>query len=186
MESDKSSTNKVRRLLSKVFSFVKPKPKPHKEEDKKQEIEKKPSEKRIFNILGQPKLELDAIKTLILDLSWVLKDNPQQAENANKVEFEINIFDDGLTSGWLVWEVMRKYSEYISKLEASTGNKMKKKLIVAIKVFDNLWVSSRDQVNDSYNESLNYWITQYERSLIPLKDGQRIVPHFSKYLPNRK
>jgi hypothetical protein len=69
MESDKSSTNKVRRLLSKVFSFVKPKPKPHKEEDKKQEIEKKPSEKRIFNILGQPKLELDAIKTLILDLS---------------------------------------------------------------------------------------------------------------------
>ena len=81
---------------------------------------------------------------------------------------------------------MRKYTEYILKLETETGNKLKKKLIVAIKVFDNFCESSQDQFRESYNESLNYWLTQYERSLIPLKEGQRIVPHFSKYLPNRK
>jgi hypothetical protein len=69
MESNKSSSNKVRKLLSKVFSFVKSTPKPKLEEEKKEDIEKKPSEKQIFNILGQPKLELDPIKTLILDLS---------------------------------------------------------------------------------------------------------------------
>lgn len=126
MESDQSSPNKVRRLLSKVFAFVSLAPEPNFEEEKKQEIEKKSSEKMYYNILGQPKLELDAIKTLILDLSWVIKDNPQQAENAGKVEFKINIFDDGLTSGWLVWEVMRKYTDYILKLEAETGNKLKK------------------------------------------------------------
>lgn len=69
MESDQSSPNKVRRLLSKVFAFVSLAPEPNFEEEKKQEIEKKSSEKMYYNILGQPKLELDAIKTLILDLS---------------------------------------------------------------------------------------------------------------------
>lgn len=65
-------------------------------------------------------------------------------------------------------------------------SKLNKKLIVAIKVFDSQLDSNDKQKTDEYNEAINYWLTQYERSLDPLKEGQRIVPHFSKYLPNRK
>lgn len=81
---------------------------------------------------------------------------------------------------------MRTYTNYISKIETQTGLKIKKKLIVAIKAYNNSPISKHEYEPHDYNESLNYWLTQYERSLEPLSDGQRIVPHFSKYLPNRK
>lgn len=81
---------------------------------------------------------------------------------------------------------MRKYTNYISQLEEETGIKIKKKLIVAIKAIDSINQDQFECTADVYNESLNFWLTQYDRSLMPLDDGQRIVPHFSKYLPNRK
>lgn len=81
---------------------------------------------------------------------------------------------------------MRRYTDYISKVESEQGIKIKKKLIVAIKAYNNSPASDTQNTDDEYNISLNYWLTQYERSLEPLKDGQLIVPHFSKYLPNRK
>jgi hypothetical protein len=81
---------------------------------------------------------------------------------------------------------MRKYTDYITNVELELKKRIKKKLIVAIKVYDGEPNSSFSSSVDQYNESLNYWVTQYERSLDPLKDGQIIVPHFSKYLPNRK
>lgn len=81
---------------------------------------------------------------------------------------------------------MRKYVDYISEIENKTKSKIKKKLIVAIKIYDALVRNDEATLVDSYNESLNYWVTQYERSLEPLREGQVIVPYFSKYLPNRK
>lgn len=81
---------------------------------------------------------------------------------------------------------MRKYTDFIQEQEKETGSKTKKKLVVAIKVFDDTVTDSGVQSQVDYNESLNFWVTQYERSLEPLKMGQRIVPHFSKYLPHRK
>ena len=103
-----------------------------------------------------------------------------------KTEFKIEVIDQCLTWGWLVCEVMRKYVDYISEIENKTKSKIKKKLIVAIKIYDSIWESDEMMPIDSYNESLNYWVTQYERSLEPLREGQIIVPYFSKYLPNRK
>jgi len=81
---------------------------------------------------------------------------------------------------------MRKYTDYIAKMEKDQKKRIKKKLIVAIKIYDNPVLPGATDWCNNYNESLNYWVTQYERSLEPLKEGQIIIPHFSKYLPNRK
>ena len=136
------------------------------------------SNEAIFN-------ETKIIKSLVLDFSNICKDN-QQLSSLYKSEFKIDVIDQCLTWGWLVWEVMRKYVDFISEIESKTNTKIKKKLIVAIKIYDDKSYNDELSPNDWYNESLNYWVTQYERSLEPLKEGQIIVPHFSKYLPNRK
>lgn len=135
--------------------------------------------------LSSPYLRVDNVKVLTLDLSSLLKDKSLQGIDRDKTQIEIQLFDDCLTTGWLVCEVMRRYTEFIQEWEKYTGSR-KIKLLVAIKVFDSTEDSSWEINNSNYNESLNFWVTQYERSLEPLKSGQRIVPHFSKYLPNRK
>jgi len=45
--------------------------------------------------------------------------------------------------------------------------KLKKKFIVAIKTYDN-------------RESLDYWLTQYNRPLSVLKNGEKLKAHFAK------
>ncbi|CAI2384367.1 unnamed protein product [Moneuplotes crassus] len=169
-------------MLSKVFTFNKAS-----EESKSSstESEEESSEDKIWE-MSSPYLESDASKVLTLDLSYLLKDGNLKGIDKEETQIEIKLFDDCLTTGWLVCEVMRKYTDFIQELENKTGSKLKKKLVVAIKVYEDYNSSDEQGSLAVYNESLNYWVTQVERSLEPLQTGQRIVPHFSKYLPNRK
>ena len=180
METNKpSSFSKYTNFISKVLGLNKNNNTAN-EENKDESSDKKNSSIDSIEALNK---EIKVIKTFILDLSKIGQPSDLVLTNT---QFKIEVIDQWLTCGWLAWEVMRKYTDYIAVIEKEANTKIKKKLIVAIKLYEKLPTSDDPYSNNVYNESLNYWVTQYERSLEPLKDGLIIIPHFSKYLPNRK
>lgn len=46
-------------------------------------------------------------------------------------------------------------------------------MIVALKTYDQ-------------NESIDHWLTMYDRSLAPLQDGEVLIAHFAKISPNKR
>ena len=97
------------------------------------------------------------------------------------IEFAVDVGNEQLTCGWLLSEVTRRYTEALNRIKKekdaqliSQGipqekiiQKHKRKFIVALK--------STDQ-----RESLDYWLTQYERPLHVLEEGDFLVAHFAK------
>jgi hypothetical protein len=93
----RSSYSIYQKFIGKVFGFGQD-PEKDSIEEEKQSSEDESEE---FCNLDQSLTEEKAAKTLVLDLSGIAKDNPQIKENT-KIECEIQIFDQCLTSGWLV------------------------------------------------------------------------------------
>ncbi|TNV87556.1 hypothetical protein FGO68_gene11686 [Halteria grandinella] len=93
------------------------------------------------------------------------------------IEFNIPIpaASDQLTCGWLLSEVTRRYIEALTRIKIQGSGQIQKytrKMIVALKTTDQ-------------RESLDYWLTQYDRTLEVLQDGDFLIAHFAKLRETR-
>lgn len=99
MEATKpSGYSKYKELIGKVFGFSSKKNDEESEENKSSESDSNVEEEK-----GAEELESEPeqVKSLVLDLSCIAKDNPG-ISSKEKLEFNIQVFDQCLTSGWLV------------------------------------------------------------------------------------
>jgi hypothetical protein len=86
-------------------------------------------------------------------------------------ELRVCVEAPGLTCGWLLGEVTRRYAALADRRKRHPHlPRIKKKIIGALK-------SQHD------NESLDLWLTLYNRSLEPLWNDARLEVHFSSKLP---
>ncbi len=80
------------------------------------------------------------------------------------------IEEPNLTCGWLIKDVIRRYTQMVDQVNKEChARKFKKKIIAAIK-----------SVNK--NESIDYWLTLYNRPLNVLPDNLQLQVHFSSIL----
>ena len=86
--------------------------------------------------------------------------------------FEVEIEDESCTCGWLLSEVIKRYTMHIAQMNKTSGVKIKKKLIIALKT-------------QSGNEALDYWLTEYNYTLKPLRNGEILLPYFQKIIPGK-
>ena len=82
------------------------------------------------------------------------------------LEFSVEVIDASLTCGWLLSETTRRYSSYVQCVNNTQPQKVKKRLIIALKTLDQ-------------NEGLDFWLIQLSRSLEPLPSGLVLRVHFS-------
>ena len=83
------------------------------------------------------------------------------------------VHDDSLTCGWLLSETTRLYLQAQREQQAEGKKKFRRKLIIALK-------------SVAKKEGLDHWLTQYERPLRPLQDGEHLEAHFCKVIPGKK
>lgn len=88
---------------------------------------------------------------------------------AKDIVEDIRVEDPDLTVGWLLSEITRRYDAHFNKSVGSGKEHLySKKLIVGFKTVAML-------------PAMDYYLTQLDNSLKPIKDNTLLAVHYSKY-----